>query len=124
FLTLQWDIFNDRNDNTDVRMEFAKLLGIIAVNLNEKHFDDAFECLNDRQLDRVFIALIDGLKDTNKWGHESCAKFLEVISKKLNGKQLKIVINVLMSGLKYGNSCVRILCAKSLGIISEKLDEK
>ncbi|ETO33055.1 hypothetical protein RFI_04053 [Reticulomyxa filosa] len=50
-LTLQWDIFNDRNDNTDVRMECEELLGTIAVDLNRKHFNDAFRCLTNELKD-------------------------------------------------------------------------
>ncbi|ETO33054.1 hypothetical protein RFI_04052 [Reticulomyxa filosa] len=72
------------NDEKNRKL-YAESIEFLLMKLNKKQLDDVFECLNDRQLNRVFSTFIDRLKNTNKWDRESCAKSLEVISKKLDG---------------------------------------
>ncbi|ETO33960.1 hypothetical protein RFI_03136 [Reticulomyxa filosa] len=143
------DIFTDKNDDKDVRRECAELLGTIAVNLNGKHFDDAFKCLingfkgssewnhklyaesigylsmklNKKQLDNVFECL-NGSKDENECIRELCEKLLETTSTKLNDQQLNRVYNAFIYGLKDNYIWGHKSCAKPLGKIATKASKK
>ncbi|ETO02824.1 hypothetical protein RFI_34589, partial [Reticulomyxa filosa] len=82
------DIFTDKNDDKDLRGECAELLGTIAVNLNERHFGDAFQCFTN------------GLKDSDWTVRYSCAQSLVTLSKKWNNKQLDITFQCLIDGFQ------------------------
>ncbi|ETN97931.1 hypothetical protein RFI_39595 [Reticulomyxa filosa] len=86
--------------------------------------DDVFECLNNRQLDKIFSSFVHRLKDTNKWDRESCAKLLDIIATKASIEHFLQLFLTLMSGLKDDNKNIRESRTKSLGVISEKLNEK
>ncbi|ETO33648.1 hypothetical protein RFI_03454 [Reticulomyxa filosa] len=64
------DKLNDKNNNADVRGRYTELLETIAVNLNGKHFGDAFQCLKN------------GLKDSKADVQYSCVRSLVTLSKK------------------------------------------
>ncbi|ETN98781.1 hypothetical protein RFI_38706, partial [Reticulomyxa filosa] len=69
------DKLNDKNEHPNICIKCAELLGIIAVDLNGRHFDDAFQCLKN------------GLKDSDLNVQKSCVKSF---SKKWNENQLNI----------------------------------
>ncbi|ETO09888.1 hypothetical protein RFI_27486, partial [Reticulomyxa filosa] len=75
-------IFTDKNNNTDMCGKCAKLLGIIAVNRNGKHFNDAFKCFTN------------GLKDSNLMVRALCVQSLVTLSKKWNENHLILFFNV------------------------------
>ncbi|ETO00019.1 hypothetical protein RFI_37440, partial [Reticulomyxa filosa] len=85
------DIFTDKNDDENVRGGCAELIGIIAVNLNGKHFDDAFQCFTNE------------LKDSDWTLRKSCAISLVTLSKKWNDKQLDIIFKCLIDGFQNKN---------------------
>ncbi|ETN99289.1 hypothetical protein RFI_38192, partial [Reticulomyxa filosa] len=112
------DKLNDKNNNADVRGRYTELLETIAVNLNGKHFGDAFQCLTN------------GLKDSKADVQYSCVRSLVTLSKKWKDKQLDITFQFLIDGFqnKNGYDCSneknRKLYAKSIGYILMKLNKK
>ncbi|ETO34686.1 PBS lyase HEAT domain protein repeat-containing protein, partial [Reticulomyxa filosa] len=143
------DIFTDKND-ADVRKKCTELLVTIAVNLNGKHFDNAFQCFtnglkdsnssiryscakslvtlskkwNDKQLDIIFQCLVDGFQKINGYcWHISCY-LLEGIAMELNETQIDSVFTCLINGLKDKDEKNRKLCAKSIGFLLMKLNKK
>ncbi|ETO17275.1 hypothetical protein RFI_20055 [Reticulomyxa filosa] len=137
-----------KGSDEENRELYAESIGIISIKLKKKQLDDVFECLNglkyeneciralcrsletispklnNKQLNRVFSAFINGLEGKFNWHHQSSEKSLGIIATKANEKQLERIINALISGLKNISEDVRYSCAKSLGVISTNLTDK
>ncbi|ETO02083.1 hypothetical protein RFI_35352 [Reticulomyxa filosa] len=64
--------FNEKNEDEYLRKRCSELLGTIAVNLNGKHFDDAFK------------SLANELKDSDKSVWKSCVQLFVTLSQKWN----------------------------------------
>ncbi|ETO11650.1 hypothetical protein RFI_25726, partial [Reticulomyxa filosa] len=130
-----------------LRRRCTELLGIIAVNLNGKHVDDAFQCFtnglkdssvqescvkslvtlskkwNDKQLNITFQCLIDGFQNINGYCCDASRNLLKGIAMKLNETQIDSLFTCLINKLK-GNEWNHYLCAECIGHVSMKLNKK
>ncbi|ETO05612.1 hypothetical protein RFI_31784 [Reticulomyxa filosa] len=120
---------------------YAELLGTIAMNLNGKHFDDAFEFLinglkdsywgvrksfkwNDKQLDVTIQILIDGFQSINGYDGYTSNWLLEGLAMKLNKTQIDCVFACLINEFKGNSEWNRKFYAECIGFFSRKLNKK
>ncbi|ETO03201.1 hypothetical protein RFI_34209, partial [Reticulomyxa filosa] len=104
------DILTDKNDDADMCKRCAELLAI-AVNLNGKHFADAFQYFTN------------GLKDSDSGVRKSCVQSLVTLSKKCNDIQLDFTVQCLIGGFQNINEYCYDTFRDLLEGIAMKLNE-